>query len=137
MTKEGREYGWLFLRAGFGAMIFALHGCARIGKLYSYFVLGQTWTFVALVKRIGFPMPAFFAVVSAVVEAAGSILLLLGLGTRWVALLMAINMAVATGFELSKGAAGGPELPAVYLVVLIALAIGGSGPYSLDARRKK
>ena len=136
MTKEGREYGWLFLRAGIGAMIFGLHGYARIGKLYNYFVLGQTWTFVGLVQRIGFPMPAFFAVASALVEAICSILLILGFGTRWAALLLAINMAVATGFELNKGG-GGAELPGVYLVALIALALGGSGKYALDARRGK
>ncbi|MEO8369375.1 MAG: DoxX family protein [Candidatus Solibacter sp.] len=136
MTKEGREYGWVFLRVAIGAMLFGLHGYARIGKLYNYFVLGQTWTFVGLVQRIGFPMPAFFAVASALVEAIGSILLILGLGTRWVALLLAINMAVATGFELNKGG-GGAELPGVYLAALIALAIGGSGKYSLDARRGK
>ncbi len=136
MTKEGREYGWVFLRVGIGAMIFALHGYARIGKLYNHFVLGQPWTFVGLVQRIGFPMPVFFAVASALVEAICSIMLILGFGTRWAALLLAINMAVATGFELNKGG-GGAELPGVYLVTLIALAIGGSGTYSLDARRGK
>jgi putative oxidoreductase len=136
MTKEGREYGWAFLRVAIGAMIFALHGYARIGKLYNYLVLGQTWTFVGLVQRIGFPVPAFFAVASALVEAVCSILLILGIGTRWAALLLAVNMAVATGFELNKGG-GGAELPGVYLVALIALALGGSGTYSLDARRGK
>ena len=136
MTKEGREYGWLFLRLGIGAMMFGLHGYARIGKLYSYFVLGQPWTFVGLVQRMGFPMPAFFAVAAALTEAICSILLIVGFKTRWSALLLAITLAVATGFELNKGG-GGAELPGVYLVALIALAIGGSGKYSLDARRGK
>jgi putative oxidoreductase len=136
MTKEGREYGWVFLRVGIGAMMFALHGYARIGKLYNHFVLGQPWTFIGLVQRIGFPAPAFFAVASALVEAICSILLILGFGTRWAALLLAVNMAVATGFELNKGG-GGAELPGVYLVTLIALAIGGSGRFSLDGRRRK
>ena len=135
MTKEGREFGWLFLRLATGAMVFGLHGYARIGKLYNYLVLGQPWSFVGLVQRIGFPIPALFAVASALVEAIGSILLILGIGTRWVAALLAINMMVATGFELNKGG-GGAELPGIYLVALIALAIGGAGKYSLDARRR-
>jgi putative oxidoreductase len=135
MTKEGREFGWLFLRLATGAMMFGLHGYARIGKLYNYFVLKQPWSFVGLVQRIGFPVPAFFAVISALVEAIGSVMLMLGIGTRWVAALMAINMMVATGFELNKGG-GGAELPGIYLVALIALAIGGSGKYSLDVRRR-
>ena len=136
MTKEGRDYGWLFLRLATGGMIFGLHGWARLFKLYNYLVLRQPWTFVGLVQRIGFPMPAVFAVMSALVEAFGAILLIVGLGTRWVALLLAINMAVAVGFELSKGG-GGAELPGVYLVALVALAIGGGGDYSLDARRRR
>ena len=62
MTKEGREFAWLFLRLAVGAMMFGLHGWARLGKLYAYFILGQPWSFVSLVQRIGFPMPAVFAV---------------------------------------------------------------------------
>ena len=134
MTKEGREYGWLFLRLAIGGMLFGLHGWARLFKLYNYLVLGQPWTFVALVQRIGFPLPPVFAVASALVESFGALLLIAGLGTRWVALLLAFNLAVATGFEISKGGAGA-ELPGVYLVALIALAIAGGGKYSLDARR--
>lgn len=135
MNKEGRECGWLFLRLGIAGMVFGLHGWARIFKLYNYLVLGQPWTFVALVQRIGFPLPPVFAVASALVESLGAILLIVGLGTRWAAGLLAFNMAVAVGFELSKGG-GGAELPGVYLVALLALAIGGGGRYSLDGRRK-
>ncbi|MEO8594881.1 MAG: DoxX family protein [Candidatus Solibacter sp.] len=136
MTKEGREYGWLFLRLGIAGMVFGLHGWARLGKLYSHFILGQPWSFVALVERIGFPLPVVFAVASALVESVGAILLLAGYRTRWVAALMAFNMVVATGFELSKGAAGGPELPGMYLIPLLALAMGGAGRYSLDSKRR-
>ena len=136
MIKEGREYGWLVLRLGTGAMLFGLHGWGRIFKLYSYLVLGQPWTFVGLVQRIGFPMPAVFAVASALVESIGAIMLLVGCKTRWVALLLAFNLAVAVGFELSKGG-GGAELPGVYLIPLVALALGGAGRYSLDERKRK
>ena len=135
MTKEGREIAWVFLRLAVGAMMFGLHGWARLGKLYAYFILGQPWSFVSLVQRIGFPMPAVFAVASALVESFGALLLLAGIQTRWVALLMAINMAVATSFEIGKGPNGGPELAAMYLIPLVALAVGGAGRFSLDARR--
>jgi len=135
MTKEGREFAWLFLRLAVGAMMFGLHGWARLGKLYAYFILGQPWSFVSLVQRIGFPMPAVFAVASALVESFGALLLLAGIQTRWVALLMAVNMAVATAFEIGKGPSGGPELAAMYLIPLLALALGGAGRFSLDARR--
>lgn len=132
--RDGADFGLLFLRLGIGGMMFGLHGWARLFKVYNYLVLGQPWTFVTLVQRIGFPVPPVFAVASALVESFGAVLLIAGLGTRWVALLLAINMSVAVGFELSKGG-GGAELPGVYLAALATLAIAGSGKFSLDARR--
>ena len=136
MTKEGREYGWVFLRVATGAMMFGLHGYARIGKLYEYLVLGKPWGFVGVVERIGFPLPGVFAVISGLTEVLAPILLILGLGTRWAALVLAINMVVATSVNLSKGG-GAAELPGMYLVALIALALGGAGKYSLDGRGRR
>ena len=63
-------------------------------------------------------------------------LLISGLFTRWAALFLAINMGVATCFELSKGSEGSPELPGIYLIAICAILIAGSGPYSLDAMRR-
>lgn len=133
--SDGSDFGLLFLRLAIGGMVFGLHGWARLFKVYNYLVLGQPWTFVALVQRIGFPMPSVFAVASALVESFGAVLLIAGLGTRWVALLLAFNMSVAVRFELSKGG-GGAELPGVYLAALATLVIAGGGKFSLDARRR-
>lgn len=138
MTPQtNREYALLWLRVAVGGITFALHGAGRLSKLYQYFVLGHTWTFVALVHRIGFPVPIVFAVASSLAESVCSLMILAGFYTRWAALALIINMGVATGFELSKS--GTAELPAMYLIGNIALAIAGSGCYSLDewlARRR-
>ena len=130
-----RDYALLWLRLAVGGITFALHGAARLEKLYHYFVLGQPWPFVGLVHRIGFPVPVVFAVASSLAESICALLVITGLFTRWAALALVINMSVATGFEISKGGSGA-ELPAIYLIANIAVAIAGSGRYSLDEWRK-
>jgi len=85
---------------------------------------------------MGFPIPGFFAVASALAESIGAVLLILGLYTRWAAAILAINMAVATYFELSKGG-GGAELPGIYLIAILTVVLGGPGRFSLDARPRR
>jgi putative oxidoreductase len=128
------DVGLLLLRVGIGGLIFALHGWARLGKLYGYFVLGQQWSFIGLVQRIGFPAPAAFAIASALAESIGALMIIAGVYTRWAAAILAINVGVATWFEVSKGGAGA-ELPGVYLAALVAIGILGPGRYSVDGRR--
>jgi putative oxidoreductase len=127
------DTGLLFLRVGIGGTILGVHGWARLMKAFSYLFQGQQWTFIALVQRMGFPMPAAFAVASALAESLGAALLIAGLGTRWAALVVGFNLAVAVGLELSKHSAA-IELPAVYLIAVTAIGIAGAGCYSLDAR---
>jgi putative oxidoreductase len=134
-----RDYALLWLRLAAGGITFALHGMGRLSKLYHHFVLGEPWPFIALVQRIGFPLPTLFAVASSLAESVCALMIVTGLCTRWAALALVINMGVATGFELSKGGSGA-ELPAMYLLAHIGVAIAGSGRYSLDewlSRRKK
>jgi putative oxidoreductase len=130
------DLGLLFLRIGIGGMLLGLHGWARLVKAFGYLFLGQPWTFVGLVQRMGFPMPTVFAVASALAESLGAILLIAGWGTRWAALVVGFNLAAAAGLELSKHSAT-VELPAVYLIAILTIGIAGAGRYSLDARRRK
>jgi uncharacterized membrane protein YphA (DoxX/SURF4 family) len=81
-------------------------------------------------------MPTVFAVASALAESVGAVLLILGLGTRWAAAVIGINLAVAVGLELSKHSAA-IELPTVYLIAIVTIGIAGAGKYSLDNRRAK
>ena len=134
--RDSRDLGLLFLRVGIGSMLLGVHGWARLVKAFSYLFLGQPWTFIGLVQRMGFPVPVVFAVASALAESVGAVLLIVGLGTRWAALAIGINLAVAVGLELSKHSAA-VELPSVYLIAVVAIAIAGAGGYSLDARRRR
>lgn len=128
--------GLLILRLGFASLLIGFHGWTRLGRAIGYVFYGQPWTFVDLVGRLGFPMPAVFAVLSATAESAGALLVAIGLFTRWGAALIAINMVVALFNEASKG--DPLELPALYFLGAIAILLLGPGPWSLDGvlRRK-
>lgn len=118
----------LVLRLGVGA-VFIAHALA---KAFTFTFAGTAQYFAAH----GFPgwtaYPVFF------VELAGGAALLAGLRTRWVALALlpvivgAIKPHAGNGWMFTAPG-GGWEYPAFLLVALVAVALGGSGPYSLDA----
>jgi putative oxidoreductase len=85
---------------------------------------------------IGVPIPAVSAAVLIAVEFLGGIVLILGLGTRWVSLLIAFDMLVAilavhlkNGFFLPQGF----EYALTLLAASISLALTGGGAASLDS----
>jgi uncharacterized membrane protein YphA (DoxX/SURF4 family) len=101
------------------------HGGARFLRAYHYAIQGEAWTFVAVVERLGFPMPGVFAVLSAMAESIGAVLLGLGIVPRLASAIIAVNMAVAVYNEAGKGDPW--ELPALYLLGAVALTITGPG----------
>ena len=129
--------GLLVLRLGFASLLLGFHGWTRLGRAVGYVFYGQPWTFVDLVGRLGFPMPALFAVLSATAESVGAVLIAVGLFTRWASAIVAVNMAVALFNEASKG--DPLELPALYLLGAVAIMLLGPGEWSLEGvfRRKR
>ena len=76
-----------------------------------------------------------------VLETFGGLLLVLGLFTRPVALVLALEMLVAY-FQFHFPRGGMPienqgELPLLFMLVWLFLAGNGAGPASLDARRAR
>ena len=57
-------------------------------------VMGYAAT-VGYLTKLGFPAPEFFAVLAIIIEIGGSILLIIGWRTRWVAWLLAVFVLVA------------------------------------------
>lgn len=120
--------GLLVLRVVVGA-IFAAHGAQ---KVFEYTIPGTVGSFA----EMGVPLAEIAAPVVAFLELIGGILLILGLLTRPLAILLAIDMAVALVLvHLSAGlwvSEGGYEFVAVLGAASLALALIGAGRFSID-----
>jgi putative oxidoreductase len=121
------QLGIAVLRIVTGA-VFIMHGSQKL------FTLGfgpVTHMFAGM----GIPLPHISAIVVTLLEFLGGIALVLGFATRWVALLFAIEMAVAVGqVHLRHGffsSKGGFEFPLTLLAASIALALAGPGTPAL------
>ncbi len=87
-------------------------------------------------QSLGYPFPYLNAYIAGTVEMSGVILLVLGLGIRYISLLLIFVMFVAiTTVHLSNGFEAGNngfEIPLYYAVMLYVLFAYGAGKYSLS-----
>ena len=101
------------------------------GKLHTLDKVTQFFT------DLGIPMPGFNARLTACTEFFGGLLMLLGLGTRLVALPMAFTMVIAIITAKKDDIDGFTSLFGFeewsYLVFFVWLAVAGARPLSLDA----
>ena len=86
----------------------------------------------------GLPMPNLFAYTAMGLELVGGVCLIIGLFTRFFAAALAIEIGIALIVaHLPKGysaGAGGYEYVLFIGVVLLAIAMRGGGPYSVDRK---
>jgi putative oxidoreductase len=109
-------------------IVFLMHGGQKL------FIWGFGGV-AAFLGQVGVPAPMLAGVVVTLVEFLGGLALFLGLFTRWFAIPLAIDMAVAiltvhlaNGFFLPKGF----EYPLTLFAANVALALLGSGEVSVD-----
>ena len=132
--------GILALRLIFGLMMLFGHGLPKLKNFKA--ILDN--------KQKDFPTPDFFplnwmseavSLGSAVAtEVGASILIIIGLSTRWAAFGLGFTMVVAAFFVLnqapwffSPGVSSAKELALLYLAAMIGLILTGPGRYSIDA----
>ncbi|MGW9126866.1 DoxX family protein [Paenibacillus chitinolyticus] len=116
------QYGAFILRIVLG-LIFLVHG-------YQKFEGGLSGV-AGFFGSLG--LPGFMAYVVAVIELAGGILMLIGLGTRWIAAAFAVIMLVAIfTAKLSLGFTGGYELELALLGMSLGLFFTGKQFLALE-----
>ncbi len=119
-------YAALLLRVSVGVMFIA-------HALLKYFVFTLPGT-VKFFESLGLPGPLAYLTFAA--ELAGGVLILLGLGTRWVSaalvpVLLGALWAHAGNGWLFTAQGGGWEYPAFLTVSAVVLALLGDGAYSV------
>jgi putative oxidoreductase len=115
-------WGWQFMQTGWGKL-------SDIGKVVGFF------------SDLGIPAPALNAYFVSALEFGGGILLILGLGSRLIALPLAVDMIVAyitADREALLSIFSNPDkftaaAPYTFLVASLIVLIFGPGKYSLDA----
>lgn len=87
---------------------------------------------------LGLPFPGTLAYIIVAIEIIGGVMMIIGLGTRLVAVLFAATMLGAlfttkmTAGLIAKGGSPGFELELALLVMSISLVLTGSGLYAAD-----
>ena len=115
------HHGWgIFLVRVTMGTLFAVHG-------YEKFARG-IGSLAASFARAGIPAPTVVAPLIAGLELCGGILLILGLATRLVSLLFAIEMFVTTVFvQIPRKGWDGADLDRMLLAVSLLLVLAGPG----------
>ena len=131
INSHTAPYAALLLRVALGAM-FVAHGLLKA----LVFTLPGTAQFF---ESVGFP--GFLAYVVVPFEVIAGALLILGLGTRIVALVCALELVGVASVHFGNGwlftsPNGGWEYPVFLIVVAVAQALLGDGAYALGTGRR-
>ena len=127
------DLGLLVLRLIVGIVLFA-HGAQKLFGWFGGYGLKGT---AGWLSSIGMQPATFWAIVAGVSEAAGGLLLALGLLNPIGSLaIIAAMLTAIIKVHWGKGlfvSNGGSELPLANIAVAFGVALGGPGAYSLDA----
>ncbi len=125
-TDRAQHAGRLLLRLALASVFFA-HGWMKFAVMG---VPGVTGFFT----KLGIPLAGLSAWAVVALECGGSLAVAIGLFTRPIAALFAVEMLGAIGFAaFPKGFVGGWELEFTLAAASAALAVLGGGAWGLDA----
>ena len=135
---HARDLGWLVVRLTAGGMLL-VHGIMKLMPMAQQGFAATIGAFATgSMARRGIEPAIVAAYAVFFIETIGAVLIILGLFTRFIAAAAAIEFAVITfvahwpqGFAWSRG---GWEYPLFWGLILLAIALRGGGPYSLDRK---
>lgn len=125
-SKPGKDFGIFILRVAFGLVLIYGHGFGKLVKVFS----GQEIQFgdpIGLGTELSFYLVAF-------AEGVCTILLIIGLFTRYAAMILTFNFCVILLVHavFNKDGFDNLELIFLYLSAFIAIIFTGPGKFSLD-----
>ncbi|MEZ4638263.1 MAG: DoxX family protein [Caldilineaceae bacterium] len=129
-VKKYGAYGTTFARIAVGAL-FLLHGLSKFGVIGG----GSMDETVSMFGAMNMPVPAFTAVLVAVLEAVGGLALILGYGARVAAAILGVIMLVAilaVKLPAEANPMMGYEIELALLAGLVMLFFQGAGAFSLE-----
>jgi putative oxidoreductase len=134
MTRApNRELGLAILRVVLG-VVYVTHGLPKL--------MGGAAATAGYLGQLGFPVPALFAWIVALLETFGGLALIAGFLVRPVALLFVVEMSLGillvhakVGWYVIGPGTGGAEFNTVLIAALLALVLAGPGLASVDGRR--
>jgi len=123
----GYDLGLLVLRVCLGFSLFWCHG---LSKITGFSHMAEHFADPLHIGMKATLMLAIFA------ESLCALLVIIGLGTRWAALIIAIDVGSAFAFvhKFHLTGPGSSEPAYAYLVVMLVLFITGAGKYSVDRK---
>lgn len=126
MKKLYNDIGLLVLRLTAGLSMLLAHGIPKLSKVDG---------FTANLANSGFPLPKVNAYLAVSAETIFPLLIILGIFTRVASAIAAFNMFVAAivfHIIIKGDDFGGYEKALLYFFIFLALAITGSGRFSVD-----
>jgi putative oxidoreductase len=119
------DAGLLLLRLWLGLSMLWLHGWEKLMNLFA--------------GKFGFLDPIGIGetpslILTVLAEAVCSVLLVIGLWTRWAAVILAFTMGVAFFIVNSAKVTGSGELAWIYFGGYLALFVAGAGKFSVDKK---
>jgi putative oxidoreductase len=139
-----REWGPTFLRLALGG-VFLAHGAQKLFGVWDGPGLAGASQYLT---SLGLPVPYLLAILVALAETGGGLLIVLGAYARWIAPLLIVEMGVgiwkvhyAHGFflnwSLTPGVGHGSEFNLLIIGGLLCLIFTGPGMLSVDYARQR
>lgn len=132
--RAGEPVVYALLRVGFGLIILT-HGLPKaLGTPHGSMADPMAGATSLIANVLGLPFAPQLAVVAMLLETAGAIAVAVGIGTRLIAAVLAIEMVVICFIHAPTFAwiDRGFEYPLMLSLVALYLSVRGGGPYSID-----
>lgn len=106
-------------------------GCLIYGHGWAKLMSGPAAVSASMAKN-GYVPGAFFGYSALLLETVGAACVIVGLFTRFFAAALAVEMAIITFIAQWPNGFARMELPFIWGILFLAIALRGGGPYSLD-----